>query len=91
MNNEFRKYGEIPDDPPMKDKMMSYMGIQLNTLINESSSHIANILIQGNYMGMIECQKLLNHNPHAKPEVSKILKDFNQMQENNIETMKEFL
>ena len=42
-------------------------------------------------MGIIECQKLLNHNPYAKEEVKQILTDFQNMQEANIQTMKEYL
>lgn len=91
VNQQFQNYGEIPDNAPMKDKMMSYMGIQMNTMMDQSESHIADLLIQGNYMGVIECQKLLNHNPYAKKEVKQILTDFQTMQEQNIQTMKEFL
>lgn len=42
-------------------------------------------------MGIIECQKLLNHNPHAAKEVKNILNDFLVIQQNNIEKMKTFL
>lgn len=91
VNQQFQAYGEIPDGAPVMSKMMSFMGIQMNTMMDQSESHIADLLIQGNYMGIIECQKLLNHNPYAKEEVKKILTDFQTMQESNIQTMKEFL
>ena len=91
VNKQFQNYGEIPDDAPAMGKMMSYMGIQMNTMMDQSESHIADLLIQGNYMGIIECQKLLNHNPYAKEEVKQILTDFQNMQEANIQTMKEYL
>lgn len=91
VNEQFKQYGEIPDPAPIKTKMMSYMGIQMNTMTDQSPSHIAELLMQGNYMGIIECQKLLNHNPYAKDEVKNILTDFQKLQENNIQTMKEFL
>jgi len=91
VNSEFEKYGEIPDSEPMKDKMMSYMGIQMNTMTDQSESHVAELLMQGNYIGIIECQKLLNHNPYAKEEVKNIIKDLQALQEGNIQTMKEYL
>ena len=91
VNKQFQNYGEIPDDAHAMGKMMSYMGIQMNTMMDQSESHIADLLIQGNYMGIIECQKLLNHNPYAKEEVKQILTDFQNMQEANIQTMKEYL
>lgn len=91
VNQQFEKYGEIPDDAPFKDKAMSWMGVQMNTISDKSNSHIAEILIQGNTMGVVECQKLINHNPKADTEVKGILTDFMNFQNGNIEKMKEYL
>ena len=91
VNDQFEKYGELPDDEPLKDKMMSWMGVQMNTIMDKSNSHVAEILIQGNTMGIIECQKLINHNPRAEEQVKSVLNDFMSFQQNNIEKMKEFL
>ena len=88
---EFEKYGEIPDETPVMDKMMGWTGVNLNTIADKSNSHIAEMMIQGGDMGIIECQKLLNHNPNADQEVKNILNDFTTMQKNNIEQMKKFL
>lgn len=91
VNKEFEKYGEIPDEEPMKDKVMSWMGVQMNTMNDKSNSHIAEIMIQGGNMGIIECQKLINHNPYADENVKNILHEFISFQQNNVEKMKEFL
>jgi len=91
VNTGFEKYGEIPDEEPMKDKMMSWTGVQINTLTDKSNSHIAELMIQGNLMGMIEAQKLLNHSPKMEQEVKDILNEFINMQNNNIEKMKTYL
>lgn len=91
VNNQFDKYGEIPDEAPVSDKMMSWTGVQLNTIKDKSNSHIAEMMIQGGDMGIIECQKLLNHNPYADNEVKNILNDFITVQKNDIEQMKTFL
>ena len=91
VNTEFEKYGEVPDESPFGTKMMSYIGTELNTIKDKSISHIAEIMIQGGNMGIIECQKLLNHNPQADEPVKNILNDFVTMQKNNIEKMKVFL
>lgn len=91
VNIEFEKYGEVPDESPFGTKMMSYIGTELNTIKDKSNSHIAEIMIQGGNMGIIECQKLLNHNPQADEPVKNILNDFVTMQKNNIEKMKVFL
>lgn len=91
VNTEFEKYGEIPDDDSIKNKVMTWTGIQMNTMTDRSSSHIAELMIQGNSMGIVEAQKLLNHNPKAENQVKTILNDFVTFQKNNIEKMKEFL
>lgn len=91
VSTEFDKYGEVPDDEPLMTKMMGWTGVQLNTITDKSNSHIAEIMIQGGDMGIIECQKLLNHNPKADTEVKNILTDFMTLQQNNINQMKTFL
>lgn len=91
VNTEFDKYGEVPDEPPITTKMMGWTGVELNTIADKSNSHIAEMMIQGGDMGIVECQKLLNHNPKADKAVKNILTDFITLQQNNIEKMKTFL
>lgn len=91
VNTQFEGYGEIPDDSELKSKMMVWTGIQFNTMADKSSSHIAEIMIQGTTMGIIECQKLINHNPQAEENVKNILNNFMTFQQNSTEKMKEFL
>ena len=88
VNTQFDHYGEVPDETPITDKMMGWTGVQLNTITDKSNSHIAEMMIQGGDMGIIECQKLLNHNPKADQPVKDILNDFMTMQRNDIEKMK---
>ena len=33
VNTEFEGYGELPDDENMKDRIMTWSGIQMNTMI----------------------------------------------------------
>ena len=91
VNTEFEKYGEIPDDEPIGAKMMSWTGVQMNTMMDKSNSHIADLMMQGNLMGIIESQKLLNHSPEMEPQIKDILNEFITLQNNNIEKMKQFL
>lgn len=91
VNDVYQKYGEVPNDEHLKDKIMSWTGIQMNTLTNKSNSHIADMLIQGTTMGIIEGRKLLNQYPDASSDIKNILNSFVTMQENNIEKLKTFL
>ncbi|MCI9015689.1 MAG: hypothetical protein HFJ53_00760 [Clostridia bacterium] len=91
VNSIYQKHGIIPNDNNMKDKIMSWSGIQMNTISDKSNSHIADMLIQGTTMGIIEGRKLLNHNPDADKEIVDVLNSFVKMQENNVEKLKTFL
>jgi len=91
VNDVYKKYGEIPNDNNFKDKVMTWTGIQMNTMTDKSNSHIADMLIQGTTMGIIEGRKLLNNNPDAPSDINNILNSFVTMQENNVEKLKTFL
>lgn len=91
VNDVYQKYGEIPNDSNLKDKIMSWTGIQMNTITDKSNSHIADMLIQGTTMGIIEGRKLLNQYPDASHDIKNILNNFVNMQENNVEKLKTFL
>lgn len=75
----------------MGAKMMTWTGVQMNTMMDKSNSHIAELMAQGNLMGIIEAQKLLNHSPEMEQDTKNILNDFITLQNNNIEKMKQFL
>lgn len=91
VNEIYKKYGTIPkDDNPMTE-VMAWTGIQMNTITDKSNSHIADMLIQGTTMGIIEGRKLLNQNPNIDQEVRQVLDTFVKMQENNVEKLKTFL
>ena len=91
INQHFEKYGEIPESTPLKDKMMSFAGVQFNTLRDRSNSHIAEIMIQGTLMGVIECQKLLNCKLDIQKSTTELIKDFNKFQRDNIDKLNAFL
>ena len=58
IDTQFEKYGELPDDESIGQKMMLWTGVQFNTMTDKSNSHIAEMMIQGNIMGIVECQKM---------------------------------
>ncbi len=91
VNEIYKKYGDIPYDSTPMTNAMAWTGIQMNTLTDKSNSHIADMLIQGTTMGIIEGRKLLNQNPDIDQEVRQVLDTFVKMQENNVEKLKTFL
>lgn len=105
LNRQYDKYKEISDkiceiypeynvDKPhetnIMNKVMTWYGIEMKTMVDDSTSKIAELLLQGTNMGIIEGRKLLNHKDTDK-EVSKLVKEYVDMQEDAVEKLKEFL
>ena len=88
-------YSQYSDSQPQEtnamNKMMTWYGIQMNTMTDKSNSKISELLLQGTKMGIIEGRGLLSKNPRVDPEVKKILNDFVVMQEDSVETLKKYL
>ena len=91
VNAELGKYEEFPKELNPAQKMMGWFDIQISTMTDESDSKIAEMLIKGTNMGIIEGVKLLNNNPETTPEIKNILTNFIQFQENNVERLKKYL
>lgn len=91
VNAELGKYEEFPKELNPAQKMMGWFDIQISTMTDDSDSKIAEMLIKGTNMGIIEGVKLLNHNPETTDNIKNILNHFIQFQENNVERLKKYL
>lgn len=87
----YNDYGEVPSNSNFKNDMMTWMGVQMNTINDKSPSKISELLIQGNTMGIIEGRRLLNHNPSVETNIKQTLNDFVNLQENTVTKLKEYL
>lgn len=106
LENEFDKYKEIhhriekkyeeysreePTETNAMNKVMTSMMTEMKLMSDHSDSKIAELLMQGTNMGIIEGKKILNHKEDIDKEVEAILKDFIKMQEESVETYKKYL
>ena len=91
VNNELTHYDDFPKEINPVQKAMGWMGVEINTIIDKSNSKIAEMMIQGTNMGIIEGVKLLNQNPDADEEVKNVLNEFIKFQENTVEQLKKYL
>lgn len=89
--DSYNHIGEVPENTNIKDKMQTWVGIQLNTMTDQSNSKLSEMLIQGTTMGIIEGCKLKNSNHNLNNNVETILNDFITMQENSIDKLKCYL
>lgn len=92
-NNLYENYTikKEPHETNAMNKMMTWYGIQMKTMEDKSNSKISELLMQGTNMGIIEGRRLLNQNPNMNPKIKTLLSDFVKMQEDSVETLKEYL
>ncbi len=103
---EYNKYKEIsnkvndlysdyssaePHETNSMNKMMTWYGIQMKTMSDDTTSKLSELLMQGTNMGIIEGRRLINQNPDADRPVMNILDSFVSMQEDSVETLKKYL
>lgn len=91
VNEHFEKYGEVPSDTSLFARMMSFCGIKKDLYRDNTTSHIAEMMIQGTLMGVIEVQKILNANLDLRESTKDLLKKFNKFQRENIDKLNAYL
>lgn len=92
VNNLYDNYSsKEPHETNAMNKMTTWYGIQMKTMVDDSTSKLSELLMQGTNMGIIEGRRLLNQNQNIEPDVKNILNDFVVMQEDSVETLKKYL
>lgn len=87
----YPKYNDgKPHETGFMAKAMTEMQIDMKTMTDQSNSKIAELLLQGVNMGIIEGRKILN-NKEINEEVRNILNEYVTMQEESVETLKKYL
>ena len=83
-------YPGEPHETNAVNKVLTWYGIEMKTIMDNSSSKIAELLVQGTNMGIIEGRKLLNHK-EIDGKVHKLVQEYVDMQESSVEKLKQFL
>ncbi len=92
VNNLYSNYSsKEPHETNAMTKMMTWYGIQMKTITDDTTSKLSELLMQGTNMGIIEGRRLLNQNDDIAPDIQNILNDFVVMQEDSVETLKKYL
>lgn len=73
------------------NKMMLVGGIHANTMMNTSTSHMAELLIQGNNRGLTDMWKTMNQNENAGNMSVELAKELMDFEEKAIEQLKKYL
>lgn len=105
LENQYKEYQDLKDrinelydeyttdkihETSTMEKVMTWYGIQKDTILDNSSSKIAELLINGTNMGIIEGKKILNNKTMDK-NVHKICTEYIKVQEKYLEKLKDYL
>lgn len=92
VNNIYSNYtNKDPHETTPMNKVMTWYGIQMQTMTDNTTSKLSELLMKGTNMGIIEGRRLINQNPYAAEDVKSVLNDFVVMQEDSVETLKKYL
>ena len=85
--------GEEPKPESIMAKMGVKMGVMMNTMMDDSTSHIAQMMIEGATMGITDTTKLIreHENTNCSEAALALARKTVQYEEESIERLKKFL
>ena len=93
INTLLREGGEKSESDTLWNKMSAKVGVAMSTLTNASTSHLADMVIQGSTANMNESIKLLREfeNTDASEASLALVRDIIGFEEQNVEQLKRYL
>lgn len=73
------------------EKLRTYLMINMQTMMDKTTSHIAEMLIIGSNMGVIDAIRNINQYQDAEKDILDLMKKLLKFEENNIKKLKTFL
>lgn len=92
---ELLELGETAKEENIMARMGAKMGVKMNTMIDSTPSHIAQMIIEGSVMGITDLLRKINsHKDESDRELSKAIelaREVIKFEEDSVEKMKEYL
>lgn len=89
--SNMKKHDEQPQQLPAFSRAMSKMGIALDLAFDNSTGHIAEMMIQGTNMGIIKLNKSMNAASDITLETKKMADEMLDREQKYIDRLKRFL
>lgn len=89
--NELSNQNQTPKSKNPMTQFCVWSGVQMNTLIDKSNDHIAEMMIQGSMMGIIDITRTLKEYNEIPENLKRIGEELVTLEENNVQRMKEYL
>ena len=83
--------GTEPDPVSPVKKAGMKVSAEMNTWMNNDTTHLAEMMIQGSNMGITNMTKVLNGYPNPNPEVKNLANRLIDIEHQNIERLKTYL
>lgn len=83
--------GENPVEEPFFTKLIAGGMVRMNAAKADSVQKIAEMMIEGSTMGIVDAREALNHCPGASKPVRKLADEVISFEQDNIGQMKRFL
>ena len=84
-------YHVTPEGIPPMQKISSKVGIAMNTFMDNTSSHIAEMVIEGSTMGIVDMTKQLKEHSGCEQSVRQLGEELLQFEQRAVERLKTFL
>ena len=95
LSNKIKKLYDSKTDDEVKEtstmsKILTWYGVQIRTITDNSTSKLSELTMQGLNMGIIDGRKLLN-SEKVDSKVTNLLNEYVDIQEKYVEEMKKYL
>ncbi len=84
------EYGLLPKESAVQNAML-WGAVQANTMLNISTNHVADMMIQGNTRGITDLLKVKHNNKKVGSFANELAEELMDFEEENIERLKKFL
>ncbi|KMT22470.1 hypothetical protein [Clostridium cylindrosporum] len=90
-NNKIQENDKEGKGIGLLTKLSTYLMININTLRDKTSSHIAEMMIRGSTMGIVDITKKLKEYSNASEDIRGLGDRLLKFEQDNVEEMKKFL
>lgn len=73
------------------EKLTTYLMINMKTMTDHSPSHLAEMMIIGSNMGIVDAIKNMRKYKDGEKNILELMQQLLEMEENNVKTLKTFL
>lgn len=88
---ELAKSDELPTEKGVISQVATWSGIQMNTLMDKTPDHIAEMMIQGSVMGIIDMTRTIKQYNDIPQNIKALGYELVTIEENNVQRMKNYL